>query len=342
MRVELSKFHSEVKELGKTVSESQLSGAERYDILEEFDPYIDDIPPALLNSGHLATYALTTGMIEPFDASNLTKPATYLVSAEGPVRYRNAEGHVERFYLTNDMEKRNSESCVRNYVRLAPNSVCFLTLEPTFRMPSYIAARFNLLIRDVYRGLLVGTGPLVDPGFHGKLSIPIHNFTTGEYFIQAGEGLVYFEFTKLSWANPDTGTPKISWLPKPINNQPPFPAKKNDRRTLDDYLAQATGGGPPQNSVQQTSNSIKNQYDETKRILNIYTLGGAIAAVALIYTGFSVYISSQQFVASAQTEMRESRYQLAKEVHELRALVQDYRKQLSAVEAPPALPTPGK
>jgi len=319
MRISLEDFHQQVQIFQENTGRSSLSGEERYDLLEEFDPYADKIPPALLNAGHLATYAIATGMIDPFDASRLTKPATYLVSAEGPVQYRDERGHVERFYLTKDMKKRNSESDVRDYVRLAPNSVCFLTLEPFFRMPSYVAARFNLQIKDVYRGLLVGTGPLVDPGFHGRLSIPIHNFTSKEYFIPAGDGLVYFEFTKLTWKNSKTGIPSIPWLPEPIDDQPPFPSSKNNRRSLDDYLSQATGGGPPQHAVQMAVAQMREQADSANNLLRLYTLGGLVAAVGLLFTGWSLYNGAQQFTASAQTELRESRYQLSKEMQELKA-----------------------
>ena len=65
-------------------------------------------------------------------------------------------------------------------------------------MPLYIAVRFNLRITHVHRGLLLGTGPLVDPGFHGKLLIPLHNLTSDEYTIRGDEGLIWMEFTKTS------------------------------------------------------------------------------------------------------------------------------------------------
>ena len=44
----------------------------------------------------------------------------------------------------------------------------------------------------------MGTGPLVDPGFEGKLLIPLHSLTADDYEIEAGEGLIWVEFTKLS------------------------------------------------------------------------------------------------------------------------------------------------
>ena len=252
-------------------------------------------------------------MIEPFHIQSLTKPATYLVAAEGPCRYKNEGGAVERFYLSSDAKRRDSELDVRDQVRLAPNSVCFISLEPMFRMPAYIGARFNLLIRDVYRGLLVGTGPLVDPGFRGKLSIPLHNFTNREYFIKAGEGLVYFEFTKIHWKNPELELP-LNWLPPAIHTQPPFPISKNKRHGLDDYLDLATGGGPPESSTGVEIAKLKKHSQRAELMLNVYSWGGVIAIVALVYTVWSLYFDALQFVDSAQTELRQMDGDLVNEV----------------------------
>ena len=55
----------------------------------------------------------------------------------------------------------------------------------------------------MHRGLLVGTGPLVDPGFRGKLLIPLHNLTLDAYEIRGDEGLIWVEFTKTSFKPED-------------------------------------------------------------------------------------------------------------------------------------------
>ena len=66
------------------------------------------------------------------------------------------------------------------------------------RLPNYIAVQFNLRITHVHRGLLLGTGPLVDPGFHGKILIPLHNLTSEKYIIRADEGLINGVYEDLS------------------------------------------------------------------------------------------------------------------------------------------------
>jgi hypothetical protein len=63
-------------------------------------------------------------------------------------------------------------------------------------LPFYIIARFNLRVKQVYRGLLLGTGPQVDPGFRGHLNCPIHNFTDEPKRIRFREALATIDFEK--------------------------------------------------------------------------------------------------------------------------------------------------
>jgi deoxycytidine triphosphate deaminase len=79
---------------------------------------------------------------------------------------------------------------------LPANSIRYMQIEPCIRLPDYIAIRFNLRIKHVHRGLLLGTGPLVDPGFGGDILIPLHNLTSDPCRIRGDEGLIWIEFTK--------------------------------------------------------------------------------------------------------------------------------------------------
>ena len=81
-----------------------------------------------------------------------------------------------------------------------------MQIEPTIRLPDYIAIRFNLRIKHVHRGLLLGTGPLVDPGFEGNILIPLHNLTSEAYRIRGNEGLIWIQFTKTA-AKVETAQP---------------------------------------------------------------------------------------------------------------------------------------
>ncbi|MER8959040.1 hypothetical protein [Mesorhizobium sp. M0701] len=334
MLVNLDVFQKAVRDFA---SGSLPAAAERYAVLADRDPY-EDIPPALLHSGHLASYAITTGMIEPFDIDDLKKPATLLVSLEGTVRYRDNNGDVQRFYLSKDPSKFTDGHKVRDEVVIKPNSLYYLTLKPEFRMPNYIAGRFNLMIRDVYRGFLVGTGPLVDPGFQGRLSIPLHNFTNNEYVLRADEGFVYFEFTKLSWKNPPNLTPLPAWVRDAIEVQPPFPSSKNKRKTLDNYLDEATSNGPAQSSIGPVLTDAKNQLRSTKTLLDLYTFGGFIGILALLLTAWSLYAGVQSFTLAAQTTVQSDIRQAQDRILALEIEMREAKKKTDQPGAPAAVP----
>jgi deoxycytidine triphosphate deaminase len=79
-----------------------------------------------------------------------------------------------------------------------PNSFVFIRLLQRLRIPFYLIGRFNLKIRYVYRGLLLGTGPQIDPGYTGRIYIPLHNFTNEPVNIYTNESFVSFEFERTS------------------------------------------------------------------------------------------------------------------------------------------------
>jgi hypothetical protein len=137
MQVDLDTFQRKVAELLAYPSLPDLE--DRYSQLADVDPY-PEIPAALLHAGHIASYVTTVGIIDPFDARHLTKPATYLVPLEGLVRYVDQQGNEQRFFLSKDPHP--EESDVRSHVIVESNAVCYVTLRPTFRFPAYIAARF--------------------------------------------------------------------------------------------------------------------------------------------------------------------------------------------------------
>lgn len=207
----------------KTESEAK----KRHNKYGRVDPY-PSIAAALLNSADIAAYVKATALIYPFYEKKL-QGASYDVTIKGPVVYWKFadSGEVEK--KTIQIEKRGDS------FDLEPNSIAFVTLEPTFRIPTYLALRFNLKITHIYKGLLLGTGPLVDPGFSGKLSIPLHNLTSNTYRFLYGEELITMEFTKLS--------PNIAWI------QDSNFIKSHDEcyvenliksdRTVDEYIAKA-------------------------------------------------------------------------------------------------------
>lgn len=190
---------NEVDDLDYALSDA--SATKRYEKWKTKDPF-PNIQPALLNSADIKAYVKKTGMIYPFYEEDL-QGASYKVKIAGKIlywKYGDASLHKE------PPKKIIRElNCGTDSFELGPNSIAFVALEPRFRIPEYLALRFNLKIQHIYKGLLLGTGPLVDPGFNGKLFIPLHNLTSNTYRFKYGDTLITMEFTKLSgndeWEN---------------------------------------------------------------------------------------------------------------------------------------------
>ncbi len=149
-----------------------------------------DIPNTLLSSQHITGVVTSTGAIAPFFISDAPKSRLKKAAYEGRIGSRafifeDSNSPVQIFDATTDA-----------YLKVPRNSIVFVESDLDFRVPDFIALRFNLQIQHVHRGLLLGTGPLVDPGFWGKLCIPLHNLTDQDYEIPRDEGLIWVEFTK--------------------------------------------------------------------------------------------------------------------------------------------------
>lgn len=158
--------------------------AARAEAYRVHDPF-PTVPHALLASAEIRDYIRITGMVDGFKESNL-KSASYEVFAGGDFIYWDGKKKIKKLIDRNKQQ----------FVTLPPNSITFMQVDSTFRLPDYIAVRFNLRITHVHRGLLLGTGPLVDPGFVGKLLIPVHNLTASEYNLDLSKALIWVEFTK--------------------------------------------------------------------------------------------------------------------------------------------------
>jgi deoxycytidine triphosphate deaminase len=237
----------------------------RFDLYKSDDPF-PEIPSALLNSADIADYVRATGMIYPFDAdASSMKPASYSVPLLGEVVYWDDS----RVMQVEDVR-------LGDKFTLKQNSIAFVTMEPEFRLPDYIAIRFNLKIPNVYKGLLLGTGPLVDPGWEGRLSIPLHNLTTNDYEFEGGEGLIWMEFTKLSpnerWAKRKAAVETRS------GEYIPFPEDKKFGR-VQDRLASAARNMPVSSSLAEAVTNAKSAAKDARSLSTRIQIGGIIALV---------------------------------------------------------------
>ena len=142
------------------------------------DPYPSE--RGLLSARRIRDYVAAIGMIDSFDPAQL-RPAAHGLTL-GPICQAGGKDIV----LT-DKDP---------VLEIPSNGLVFVSMQERVRLPHYIAARFNLSIEMVYRGVLLGTGPQVDPGFHGVLSCPIHNLSNETIPIKLGQHIATIDFVK--------------------------------------------------------------------------------------------------------------------------------------------------
>lgn len=294
------------------------------------DPF-PSIPPALLNAGDIRAYAEhpDTRLFSPFNENGL-KPASYEIAFDGEVHYWE--------FLIN--ENRNSERCVKRLTAndtftIRPNSIVFVRPATQFRIPAFLAVRFNLSIKRVHQGLLLGTGPLVDPGFNGRLLIPVHNLTSREITIRGKDGFIWVEVTKLSpIANKWDGVlHPHSYL------VPSFPATKLDLEAAD-YFDKANGGVPILSSVQQALDHGQALLRRMQR----WSIAGAIGlVVSIVVGGGSMLFAAFQLygvIQSAHGKLDGTTTELAKiregDLKKLEADIAVLQTQLKQLQAMPS------
>lgn len=293
----------------------------RFDITEEeakeifnkyknLDPF-PNIQPALLNSADILDYVAETGMIFPFDEANI-KSASYEIPFLGNVIGWDEEG-----------KKYSEKIQIGKEFILKHNSIAFVTPQTIFSIPNYIALRFNLRITHVHRGLLLGTGPLIDPGYEGKLLIPLHNLTNNDYKLIGGEGLIWMEFTKISPNELWNKTIKEEKDARRIGNYTEFPKEKKIHDT--EYFITKALKGQNRDSIpssipialkkaEVSSNASRRDAQSSAKSAStmknyglIALLGVLLSLVLIVFTVWQSYTSFTSFVAETNTSMRNLR-----------------------------------
>ncbi|MBD2129587.1 hypothetical protein NDI39_08070 [Microcoleus sp. ZQ-A2] len=315
------------------------------------DPF-PDILPALLNSADIYDYVAATGMIFPFDQKKL-KSASYEVKLLGKCVYWDEDGS----YKSEEIKEGQSFT-------LKPNSIAFVTLEPTLCLPDYIAVRFNLKITNVYRGLLLGTGPLVDPGFVGKLSLPLHNLTANSYKFRGGEPLIWMEFTKLSSNNrwrPSTGQTSAigrNGQYKPFRNQPcdveGYLHKADPHRSIRSsipnviqsaQLSAAESLKSAQNAASSAENATQRLTELQRKFTTGALIGVGLSIIAIVISSWGLgglFLSTSDYLNNT----REQNLDYKEKIKTLEQEIQALKKRINQLEnsakrstqKPPATP----
>ena len=111
--------------------------AKKYKSSAQPDPF-PCIPPSLLSADHIERYVMETGAIAPFYTGGGRRSRLKKASYEGRIggsAYRyNKQGMLESIPLKKELMVRK-------------NSIVFVECDLDFRLPDFIALRFNLQIR---------------------------------------------------------------------------------------------------------------------------------------------------------------------------------------------------
>ena len=162
------------------------------------------------------------------------------------------------------------------YFAIPKNSLAYIRLKECLRIPFYIIGRHNLKIDYIYKGLLLGTGPQVDPGFRGHLFIPLHNLTNCDTNIYLEESFVSIDFVRTCALQLPKGTPKSE---KEFREM--YPEKKaiairkiKERTTLQEYL----GTSKPLGSLAAISLTL----EKIRFVQRKLELGGLLALLGIV------------------------------------------------------------
>ena len=266
----------------------------------QFDPLANEVQAALLNSVDIKKYVDKGCLLDKstFDLDRL-KTASYEMRFLG-------ELHDWQTTSGGKLKQRRRNVCDGDIVELPRNSITYLWMKEKFLLPEYIAARFNLHIHHVHKGILLGTGPLVDPGFFGSLLVPLHNLTDNDYKLKGGDGFIWIEFTKLSrhkfWSDNNLDRPSCLKT---------FPSRKDlgdpdlyfrDSGVIEEGGVQSAFKG----ALEQTQSAAEAARKETERFRTIWTWAGVVGVIAIAIGVGSVImegISLVKQVTSAQAEI---------------------------------------
>lgn len=286
----------------------------KYQLHRSVDP-LPAIRPALLNAYDIIAYVDKVGIVSDFDRDRL-KPASYEVPFSGVVYWWDPEtrkSHTQEIREPGDS------------FQLEPNAIAYVYLSTEFFLPKYIAVRFNLRITHVHRGLLLGTGPLVDPGFCGNLLVPLHNLTANRYSFKYGDGFIWVEFTKVS--------------PFPAaDNEPASPGTERKYGEFDQskrfltakqYFAKANDGRSIISAVLETVRSVADKANfAASRVtfltvsLAVSVVGGALGIIAVVASTTQTVQTSVKYVTDSNAENTRLR------LEEMRREFQDMRREL--------------
>jgi deoxycytidine triphosphate deaminase len=286
--------------------------------VREQDLWIDPDPHSsgLLLSDRILFYCNTVGLIHPFDPQYV-EPASYTLHAGREYIIATGSGQHEVRSLEDETK-----------VIIPPNGLIYIRFYEEITLPYYMIARFNLRVTQVYRGLLLGTGPQVDPGFNGLLGCPIHNFTDADKTIRFFEPLATIDFEKTTplaesmqlladdFAQYRTGD-------RTITGKDGLPCKIFNRRVNASFASYLPPGESVRSSVQALYSDVARVKKGLKNIERAGAVAIAIALIGLLVASlgmlYPLYTNVKDDISSKYMDLKHDIVEITKSVSRLEA-----------------------
>lgn len=285
-------------------------------VVKEEDFWLDPDPESvgILLSDRIEFYAMRVSLISPFDRGSLG-PASYTL-------------HVGKEYILNN---RHGDLSKNETVEIPPNGLIYIRFFEEVNIPHYMIARFNLRVKQVYRGLLLGTGPQVDPGFRGHLNCPIHNFTDEPKVIRYGDPLVTIDFEKTTRLGQTSFVGKNDEGLKSVlagvrnrnekivgvDNLPCELFNKKADRPLKEYL-------PRGESVKSSIFDLHQRVERSEKIFFWSAVVGGLGIAGIVITtlgiAYSLYSGLETNVFTGYTDLKENVRQLSQAIGKLEGI----------------------
>jgi deoxycytidine triphosphate deaminase len=143
------------------------------------DPLSDATRPGVLLSDEIRLFVDCVHLIAPFSIDDL-RPAAY-------------DLHIGETYYVDDQPVSLGH---RQWFRVPANGLVYVKTRESFNIPYYMVARYSLRVTQVYRGLLIDNGLHIDPGYHGPIYVPVHNFADQDRTLSEGDAFLSVEFAR--------------------------------------------------------------------------------------------------------------------------------------------------
>ena len=290
----------------------------------------------MLTSDRIRAYHEAIGrMIRPFDP-DLLKTASYELTLGA---YCIVEGE-DRVLTEADKT-----------LEIPPNSIAFVSMRQVLCLPHYIVGRFDLQIRFIYKGLLLGTGPQVDPGFQGALSCPLHNISNDAIYIDLDDPFAKLDFAKTvprsdeiqgAWQDIRTEEELAEWLRRLPRDSWARLFKRGEpnwRRPITGYIE---NGRRPRSSVAELRDQVDDVERETSSQLSTFRrlgYGAILLGVLTVLFAIPAFVfdevnsktdplATKEALTKAGGNSALAFQQQANEIRSLRNQVRQLRRQL--------------